>query len=58
MRVAIYRNDKITLQGIVQDLAGQAARVKVVVSDAPTFRIDRLAKARLFADPKKLAARL
>jgi hypothetical protein len=46
------------LQGIVQDLAGQAARVKVVQADAPTFRLDRLAKARLFADPRKVAARL
>src|SRR5690606_12808481 len=30
MRVAVYRNDRVMLQGVVQDLAGQAARVKVV----------------------------
>jgi hypothetical protein len=58
MRVAIYRNDRVMLQGVVQDLAGQAARVKVVRADAPTFRLDRLDKARLFADRRKLAARL
>jgi hypothetical protein len=58
MRVAIYRNDRVMLQGVVQDLAGQAARVKVVQAEASTFRLDRLAKARLFADPRKLAARL
>jgi hypothetical protein len=58
MRVAVYRNDRVMLQGVVQDLAGQAARVKVVHAEAPTFRLDRLAKARLFADPRKLAARL
>lgn len=58
MRVAIYRNDRIMLQGVVQDLAGQAARVKVVRAETPTFRLDRLDKARLFADPRKLAARL
>ena len=58
MRVAVYRNDRVMLQGVVQDLAGQAARVKVVQAEAPTFRLDRLAKARLFADPRKLAARL
>jgi hypothetical protein len=58
MRVAIYRNDRVLLQGVVQDLAGQAARVKVVQAETPTFRLDRLAKARLFADPRKLAARL
>ena len=58
MRVAVYRKDRVMLQGIVQDLAGQAARVKVVQAESPTFRLDRLAKARLFADPRKLAARL
>jgi hypothetical protein len=58
MRVAVYRNDRVMLQGVVQDLAGQAARVKVVQAQTPTFRLDRLAKARLFADPRKLAARL
>ena len=58
MRVAVYRDNRITLQGVVQDLAGQAARVKVLTAEAPTFRLARLDKARLFADPRKVAARL
>ena len=58
MRVAVYRDDRVLLQGVVQDLAGGAARVKVVQAATPTFRLDRLSKARLFADPRKVAARL
>ena len=49
MQVAVFSGLNVAVQGIVEDLSANAARVKVTQSRQATFQIEQGAKARFFS---------